>query len=189
MIRKLNYEDIDNVAKIHGGELEGFLSQLGEGFLKKFYKASLNIPELFTLVEYSEGKILGFVSATTSTDGLYKKIIFTDILGFTISLLSYFIVHPGKALVMMKIFSYPGFGKDNAELLTIAVDKKFQKIGFGKNLFEAAAGEYKKRGINRFRISVYERLGANKFYIKIGCKKERSFEFLGEKMNYYSYEV
>lgn len=189
MLRKLKVRDVNQVTKIHYEELPGFLSTLGEKFLNKFYKASLDIPEFATYVEEENEHILGFVSIAETTNGLLNKVIFTDLLGFTVLFLSYFIVHFYDIPKVLKILAYPGFEGDTPELLTISIGKDYQRRGIGKRLFKKASDEFRKKGIREFKISVYDRLQANSFYIKMGCKLEKSFYFLGEKMNYYSYII
>lgn len=187
MIEDLTLNDILQVANIHKQELSGFLPELGEEFLKKFYQVNLDIPEMFTLVEKENEQILGFVSGIESAKGLYKKVILRNPVGFGILLLRYFITHPKEIVKMLKILTYPGFKDNSPELLTIAVIGRLQRKGIGTKLFNACRLEFQKRGIKKFKISVYDRLSANEFYKKIGCKFDQSFEFLGEKMNYYSY--
>lgn len=189
MIKQLSLSDVYQVACLHKQELSGFLPELGEAFLEKFYKVSLSLPEIFTLVEIENEQILGFVTGCTRTKGLYKKIIFKDIIGFATVFLNYFITHPGNLVKMVKILTYPGFTDDSPELLTIAIIGHRQRKGIGTKLFNGCVKEFRKRGIKKFRISVYDRLTANDFYKKIGCRFEKSFEFLEEKMNYYGYEV
>ncbi len=189
MIKSLIISDIPQVAKIHKQELSGFLPELGDEFLKKFYSVSLSTPEMFTLVEKKNEQILGFVSGIRSAKGLYHKVILKDLFGFGILFLRYIVTHPEKIVKMLKILTYPGFAMDSPELLTIAVKKEYQKQGIGKKLFHEVAKEFQKREIKRFKISVYDRLPANGFYKKIGCKFNSSFEFLGEKMNYYSFNI
>lgn len=188
MLRMMEFHDIDQVARLHSEELPGFLSELGEAFLKKFYKSSLSIPEMITIVEAQNGQVLGFVTGAVRTKSLNKKIIFKDMTGFGISLLRYFITHPSRIFRIFKIFTYPGFSDDGPEILTIAVAKKWQGKGIGRKLFQEIAREFQKKGIRSFRVSVYDRLASNRFYRKIGCSFEKSFEFLGEKMNYYIYK-
>lgn len=189
IITSLAFQDIPQVARLHKTELPGFLSQLGEAFLEKFYRASLSIPELFTLISKENEQILGFVTLTTNISDLYKKIIFRDVLGFSFLFLNYFITHPQKLLKAIRIFAYPGFKEDIPELLTIAIGSQYQKQGLGRGLFEEAVREFKKKGVKKFRVSVYDSLAANGFYRKMGCKLESSFMFLGEKMNYYTFNI
>lgn len=189
MIRELAEKDIDRIVQIHRQELPGFLSELGEGFLKKYYKVSLVIPEMFTFVEEKDGIIAGIVTGTTATRGLFKKIIVKDIAGFSGSLAVFFLANPQKIIKAVKVLSYPGFNEQAAELLTIAVSKKHQGRGVGKQLFGKIREEFGKQGIREFKISIYNKLSANRFYEKMGCIFERSFVFLEEKMNYYRYSI
>ncbi len=189
MIQKLSKDDISQVARLHKTELSGFLPELGEDFLIKFYRATLTIPEVFTLVEKNNEQILGFITGITQVKGLYKKVILNNPLGFIILFLRYFIVHPENIVKTVKILSYPGFSSDIPELLTIAVGKEYQRRGIGRKLFKELVAEFKKRKVKKLLVSVYDRLPANMFYKKIGCRFEKSFPFLGEKMNYYSFRI
>jgi len=189
MIKKLISQDIKAVSAIHQTELPGFLSQFGSEFLEKFYRESLHIPELFTFIEKEDEQVIGLITGATSLDGLYFKVIKRDILGFFSLIMKYFITHPTSIIKTIKILTYPGFSHKDSELLTIAVSRRYQKRGIGSKLFVSVVKEFEKRKINHFRIGVYERLKANGFYRKIGCRKLHSFNFLGEGMNYYIYTV
>lgn len=189
MIRGLEIKDIPQVAVIHMRELSGFLPELGEKFLQAFYRTSLDIPEMFTYVESQNEQVYGFTTGINTAGGLYKKIILKDVFLFIPLFLSYLFTHPSGAVKIIKTLAYPGFADNSPELLTIAVKKNHQGRGIGKKLFMQVAREFKIRNIEEFKISVYDRLTANRFYLKIGCRFDRSFEFLGEKMNYYKYEI
>lgn len=189
MIKDLKLPDIPLAARLHYQTLDGLLSQLGLTFLEKYYTCSLLIPQMWTIVEKKNDHIIGLVSATTKVKGLNKRIILKDIRGFIVLFLNIFITHPQLIIKTIKTFTYPGFSGDIPELLTMIVDKKYQKKGIGRKLFDKCAEEFKKRGIKKFRISAYDKLPANGFYLHLGCRKEKDFQFLGEKMNYYTYET
>ena len=168
IIAPLTSQYIDQVVKIHRQELSGFLSNLGENFLEKFYRQSLYIPELFTFAIKENEQVLGFMMAATATKSLYKKIIFTDILGFGIIFLKYLITHLNKIPKILQTMAYPGFSYDIPELLTIAIAKRQQGKGLGRKLFIKTVEEFRKRGVKNFKISTYARLSANEFYKKMG---------------------
>jgi ribosomal protein S18 acetylase RimI-like enzyme len=189
MIRKLQKEDIPAIAKIHKEYLPGFLSELGIDFLKLFYQATLDIPELYTLVEMDNEQIQGFVSVTTRPGGLFKSVLKKDYLRFIFTLSKIFITQPVKLVKTFRTFAYPGFKDDIPELTTIVVVKEAQKKGLGRKLFKEATEYLTGKGAEFFRISVYDRLPANKFYLKIGCRFEKSFPYMGEKMNYYIFKI
>jgi len=189
MIKPLTDKKIDQVVNLHRNELSGFLPELGGEFLTKFYRASLETPDLVTYVEEENGIVRGFVSYSVNTEGLNSRILKKDLLGFVIVLLRYIITHPLKTVKFIKIIAYPGFSSKRAELLSIAVDRNHRMKGIGKKLLKITASDMKKKGIKKFKISVYDRLPANAFYRKTGCKLTESFEFMGELMNYYEYEI
>ena len=189
MIRKMESWDVDEIALIHERELSGFLPEIGQEFLKLFYEVSLALPLMFTFVETDGKRMRGFVSSIEKTKGLYKQVLLRRPVSFGFIFLKYFITHPQKLSKFIKILAYPGFSEDSAELLSIAVDKNHRRKGVGRGLFNKVHQEFKKRGIKKFKISVYDRLPANGFYLKIGCRKIASFDFLGEKMNYYEYSI
>lgn len=189
MISNLTAKDIDQLVRLYRRELPGFLSDLGDDFLKKFYHVSLSIPKMNTMVEKENEQIIGFATFAVSVKGLYFRTISQDILGFAWIFLRYFITHIDKTTKVLQAFTYPGFKEDIPELLTIVVDKNHQRRGVGRKLFIRVAKEIAKRGFRKFKISTYKRLPANGFYKKIGCKFDRSFNFLGEKMNYYIYQI
>lgn len=187
MIRELIESDISAVARIHHQEMIGFLPELGIDFLEKFYRISLYLKNITTFVAFENDQVLGFVCLATRTKGLFFHIIKRDLFGFSFLFLKYFITHPGKIKKLVKVLTYPGFSQGGPELLSIAVQKKQQKKGIGRSLFKKTCQFFKKKGIKKFKVSVYDRLAANIFYRKMGATFYSSFDFLGEKMNYYIY--
>ena len=187
MIKNLEDDYIEQVAGIHKGELTGFLPELGIEFLVLFYKTSLELPEMFTFVEEEKGRVAGFVSGGTDAGGLNRRVLLSHPLQFGIILLKYIITHPEKINKFIRLVKYPGFKGGNAELLTLAVLENRRLKGIGRGLFNKTADEFEKRGVNKFKISAYAKLPANRFYKKMGCKLISSFEFLGEEMNYYEF--
>lgn len=189
MIKPLVYSDIGQIVKIHREELSGFLAELGEKFLTKFHEASLDIPEIFTLVEIENDQVLGIASGITRVRGLYFKLLSKAPLSFIWLMLDNFITHPKNIVKALRTITYPGLSDNIPELFIMAVKRNYQRKGIGKKLFRETYMEFKKRGFNKFRICTYDKLSANIFYKKIGCEFEKSFYFLGEKMNYYTYEI
>lgn len=188
-IKGLSSKTINRVAEIHYHELPGFLSEIGEEFLKNFYMVSLEIPEMFTVVVEHNGEVIGFASASVSTKGFNKKILFKAPFFFGWFILKRIVVKPALFIKAIKVFFYPGFTHDYPELFSIATDKKHRRVGVGKILFDEVIAEFKKRGVQDFLIGVYEKLPANNFYRKIGCEFYKRFDFLDEKMNYYIFRI
>lgn len=67
------------------------------------------------------------------------------------------------------VIGYVGFNYifDEADVIRIAVDKKYRSKGYGKQLFQYALNELKKRNINKIMLEVNEENGsAIKLYEK-----------------------
>ena len=189
MITKMKDTKIIQVAGLHRQELSGFLPELGEEFLELFYKASLKLPEMFTYIDEEKSQVRGFVSNISQANGLYRKIFFKLPWKFILIFLKYFITHPYSLDKFFRILTYPGFRNGGAELLSLVVSRDCRLQGIGRRLVIYSAKEFNRRGIKKFKISVYDSLAANGFYKKIGCRLVSSFDFLGEKMNYYEFKI
>lgn len=189
MIRPLERKDIITVSKIHTQELPGFLSEMGATFLENFYLASLGVSTMFTLVYLYDNRVVGLATGITHSKGLFKVILEKRFIQFIYIILIHIITHPSSLRKIFTVITYPGISTDHAELLTIAVDRRFRDRGVGKRLTVEIVREFKKMRIKRFLVSVYDRLPSNEFYKKMGFQYKRSFDFLGEKMNYYEYTV
>lgn len=190
MIKTLVKEDIPQVIFIHRQELKGLFSELGSSFLQEFYKSSLQVKEILTLVEKNNKEVVGFITMVSETRGLYFKILRANFLGVLLSLLGILFTHPFLLITLVKSISYTGFSVGGGEILTLCVEKSYQGKSIGRGLFLSAIQHFRKKDLPSFRISTYDKdSGANKFYIKMGCRLEKQFDFRGERMNYYIYEI
>lgn len=179
--------DIEEVAKIHIRELPGFQSILGLPFLRWYYQASRKLPHIFTFVAKENKEVVGLVSCSDNPKSLWLKMFILDPFGCMRIVIPSVALHPQRIRRLLSMLSYPGFSDGRPELLTLAVTKSHQRRGIGRKLVKEATNEFKRRGINTYVISTYDRLAANGFYKKIGCQLIETFNFLGEKMNYYTY--
>ncbi len=159
------------IAKIHKSEIKkGFLSTLPISFLEKFYLALINSNYSFCIIAKENGQPAGFVSGITDMNKFYnyflRKYFFYSLLLFLPKIVSF--------SFFKKVFEtliYPSKAKDlpKAELLTIAVDQKFQNKGVGSLMFNEFKGAMKKRDIKSFKVIVGEFLKpAIAFYEKNG---------------------
>lgn len=190
MIREMRREDIESIVSIRKQVMGGLLSELGKDFLRAYYNAVLKEPRIRVKIACDKDSIVGFVTLALETKRLYFDLLRRDPVGFLFSTFSYFVRHPQYILKILETFSYVGFHEDGAEILSIAISSRYQRKGWGSKLFRAAIEEFGKYKISSFRISTYDKdIGANRFYKKIGCVLEESFNFRGEKMNYYRYSI
>lgn len=189
MIRPLKTQDIPSVVTIYRTELPGLLSVLDKGVLEQFYVFSLSTSQLFTLVHEDKRVIHGFVTGCTDTYGLMKTFVLKRHFNLLLPIIKTCMTHPKTVAKLINTLFYPGFTTSGAEILSLAITKRTQQKGIGKTLLHAALTAFAKRRIRSVRVSVYTRLPAQQFYTRTGAMKENTFDFNGEKMQYYRYTI
>ena len=144
-------------ADLHAGGIDtGFLSSLGRGFLKQIYQALPRCPAAFGYVFQENGRVLGFIACTESTGGLYKQALKRRLVPMLWAL-KWHVLSPRKVRRMWQTLRYPaevGQELPSAELLSIAVSGDARGKGVGKALTAAAVEEFRRRGVDRFRVAV-----------------------------------
>lgn len=165
-------KDAPVIAVIHKNELPtAFLSHLGAVFLSKFYEAIISHPDSFCIIAKDKDNIMGFVSGTTNIGNFYKYFVknhsFSLVFIIFFKLLNFSVVKNifENLFYANKINAFP-----DAELLSIAVEKNFQKQGAGSKLINGFISEMEKRGIKSFKVLVGKELGVDKFYLKNNFK-------------------
>ena len=170
------------IAEIHKKEIKsGFLSTLKKPFLTKLYSAIIRSPYSFCLIAKEGEKVIGFVSGVTNVDRLYLYFLSRYFFHSTVALLPRAFSFVGLKKILETLF-YPirkighfvkkGSKKGKlpkAELLSIAIDKDFQRQGIGGKLIKEFISEMKKRKIPDFKVIVGGNLKpAINFYEKNG---------------------
>lgn len=184
-IGKLAQSDVKKVAALHRNYLsDGFLANLGQKFLEKFYSAVLTQKNIFIFAAREDNKIVGFLCGATQTSTM-PKIMFEKLWK---ELLTIILKNPLVLIKLMQIPFYPGFKpkKDTGEILTIALLPEYRGRGIGKKLILESKKEFRQNYYHHFFISVRDNMKeANNFYRKIGLKKVKSKKFLGEVINFW----
>lgn len=193
MIRLMEKKDCSEVAKIHKGSLEGdFLPTLGLGVLNSIYRGLLKDEESFGYVAEENGGVIGFVTGSEITKGLFKKIIKQEFFALSYHTILALIKNPFLIKNLIQTFKYNEKAKEdtNAELVSIAIKKEHRGKDLGKKLTEALVADFKKRDIKKIKVTVNQsNVGANKFYQKTGFKLSGSFQIYGKEMNIYTLEL
>ena len=165
--------DALEIAKIHEQEIkEGFLSSLKTEFLRKFYEAVIDSKYSFCIVAKEGNIVVGFVSGVTDINIFYKyflkKYFFASVPILLPKILSFSIVKK-----TIETIFYPKRIKNlpQAELLTFAVKKEFQRQGLGSRLFKKLVDEMENRQIKIFKVLVGKEMDSLRFYEKNGFQK------------------
>ncbi len=181
-IQKASKKELNDIVKIHDSAFpDFFLTSLGDGFLKQYYKSVLDSSEGILLISKSENDIIGFCAGTLLSAGFNTRLIknnFFSYLGLGLELL---FTHPVKIWHLYKNLSKenPDIGDNGvyAELLSIGVDPDKQGGGAGKKMLLALEDEVKDRGGTKLSLTTdYENNEkAVGFYSSIGYKKWYDF--------------
>jgi ribosomal protein S18 acetylase RimI-like enzyme len=178
------------VADLHiEGIHTGFLSSLGRGFIRQIYKALPGCGSGFGYVcEDSDGVVIGFVACAESTGRLYKQSLRRRGLMMMLPLLR-FMFRWSVIKRLWQTLRYPaevGADVPAAELLSIAVDAAARGRGVGKQLMAAAVEEFRRLGIEQFKVAVgADNETANAFYQRCGFTLALQREHHGLPMNIY----
>jgi ribosomal protein S18 acetylase RimI-like enzyme len=190
MVRKATMADAAAVAGIHFESLNsGFLPKLGIQFLTSLYR--FLIEKEIVLVFAQSGKLEGFISGATRSNGLMKRLVlFSPGIIFKVMLIML-----QKPQLIVKILEsalapskYPNNNNTHflpgAELLSIAIDETAQNTGAGSQLIFEFERHLKLNGIQAYKVVAGASLaGANKFYQKHGFTLVSQIEIHGDDLS------
>lgn len=162
------------VGRLHTLSIDqGFLSTLGEGFLSLLYESIDADPNSTLFVEFSGGKVIGFVAGGRGMGSVYRQMIkqWPRLIGTLLPAL----VNPVKLKRIVEIFWFgrkqkPVSGSPRSELFSIAVSSEARGRGVAERLYQALAQWFSQQGESAFCIVVGESLApAHRFYRKMGA--------------------
>lgn len=170
--------ELDAVAILHEREIsEGFLSTLGQAFLRRLYRRIDRAPGSFILVHAAQGEVEGFIAGSADVRGLYRSFIWRD--GLVAGLLA----APRLVRSSREAVETLRHGKGetspfaSGELLSIAVRPESRCQGIGAGLVEAFLAELDRREIRAAHVVVAEsNTGAVQLYRRYGFVQRRLIE-------------
>jgi len=189
-VRPLEKRHAAAVAALHRlGIATGFLSSLGERFLRQMYAAVPSAPAGFGFVwEETDGRVLGFVACAESTDRLYKQALLRRGVLMALALLPR-CLRPSVIRRLWETLRYPSeVGEDLpvAEVLSITVAEEARGRGIGSALVDAAFEEFRRRNISRVKVAAWAgNEAANRFYHRCGFRLALTRDHHGLPMNLY----
>lgn len=194
IIRQAKLEDLDAIVNIHNIAFpDFFLTSLGDGFLKLYYKSVLNSSDGFLLISQCENEIIGFCAGTLLSAGFNTRLIKNNLLNYMGQGIRLLFTHPVKIWHLYKNLSKenPDVGDkgDYAELLSIGVNPNKQGGGAGKMMLIALEREVQKKGgsklslttdfeDNEKAIGFYHSLGYNEWYDFVTFPNRRMYRMI-----------
>ena len=180
IFRSLYKNEYRDVADLHIKAFSDFfLTSLGAGFLRVYYKASLKSNESLAICAIDEnGDMQGFCIGCILSKGYHMRLIMKNIFMFSYVAIRIIFSNPGSLVRLFKNLnkhSDPADKGDYSELLSIAVSPSYEGSGIGKNLIKNFEEEAKTRNCKRIALttdyfnnekvlSFYKKLGYEVFY-------------------------
>lgn len=191
----LKSEYIDAVVEVHMQAFSDFfLTFLGPGFLKEFYKSFLYDEQGIGFVAIENGRIFGVIVGPFKPAGYFKRLLLRKWYAFCFASIGAVLRKPKVIKRLLRAVFYRGQapqGKDRALLSSIAVSPDAQGKGVGKALVMKWLDAVSARGGKGAFITTdaENNNSVNSFYHSLGWKLESTYETSeGRKMNRYVYD-
>lgn len=198
-IKKAREKDIPVIVAIHIKAFpDFFLTTLGEGFLKLYYKSVLNSSDGVLMVGKSDDGIAGFCAGTMLSAGYNTRLIKNNIFGYCGQGLKWLFTHPLRIWHLFKNMTKEnadvGDNGEYAELLSIGVDPTKQGGGIGKRMLLALEEEVAQRGgtklslttdyeNNEKAVGFYHSMGYKEWYGFVTYPNRRMYRMLKQLKN------
>jgi glycosyltransferase involved in cell wall biosynthesis/ribosomal protein S18 acetylase RimI-like enzyme len=170
-IRRARVEDAPALARIHREALPGgFLSSLGDRFLRRLYFALAADQDAVAFVAEDGNGVAGFATGVGSVRGFYRRFYIRHGIPAMLAVVPH-LLRRGTVHRLRETRRYPDTSKDlpDSELLSIAVDGRFRSQGVGRQLAARIIEGLAERGAGEIKVVVgAENEGANRFYVRMG---------------------
>ena len=186
--------DLEGVVRVHLSSFTGFfLSRLGTGFLREYYRLILNNAGGILVVALEQGKTVGFAAGYASPASFHSALKERR-LSFALAALPALLKDPGilRRLWLdyrqVQRLSLPETGGGEGELSSLGVLPTESGRGIGHSLLEAFISRMEGKGVSGITLTTDAEGndGVNAFYRKAGFSLARSFtQGDGRRMNEY----
>jgi ribosomal protein S18 acetylase RimI-like enzyme len=196
-IRKANVKDANELALLHLQIFNNFfMSSLGHGFLKSYYKTALKFSNTICLVSIDgNDNIQGFVLGRVRTKGYLKKLLIRGLPTFLMQGIILIFTNPKALLRLAKNLekkdrkSYFKDKQDYSEIGLIGVKPELKGRGIGHQLLTVFEEEVKEQGAkklslttdyfnNEHTLKVYKAWGFKIYYDFISYPNRRMYRLI-----------
>lgn len=187
--------NVDEITDIHINTFNGFfLTSLGKGFLKTYYRSCIKSNSAITICAYDvDEKIVGFSVGCLRSKGFHKKLILDNPVAFSKQGIMLLLKKPGAIIRLLNNLKKESstFNDDGkyAELLSIGVLTEKKGLGIGKGLlldFEKRVGS---KGVDKVTLTTdvnnndgvlgfYKSMGYSNFYEFIAYPDRQMFKLI-----------
>jgi len=168
-LNDLTESQLDQLASLHQTELASLISDLGTGYVRRFYSNAASVEGTICMIALEGQAVVGAIVGTDHPNALLAPLA-RPVWRF----LPHVLLRSPKSLVQL-VHSYTRASEflsrhaDYVELMYVVVDAQRRGAGLGTNLIEAFVEEANARGFrgvtlsveidNAPAIAVYEKLG------------------------------
>jgi len=187
-LRRLTASDVLAVARLQSGLLQNSaITQLGVGFLVRFYRVALAAGcEAFVACD-ADGRVIGAALATEDIARFNAYVTPRIALRLLASLSRRWAL---AFRFLRGCFERKPSRHVAAELLLLFVDGSRQRGGTGKRLVQAVEDAFARRGVIEYRVSLRSEIrGAQAFYAAIGFQYDDELIVLGRPMTYLKKQI
>lgn len=193
-VKKAQEKDIPDIVAVHIKAFpDFFLTLLGEGFLKLYYKSVLKSSDGVLLIGQSEGETTGFCAGTLLSAGFNTRLIKSNLMGYFGQGIKLLFTHPLRIWHLFKNMTKEnadvGDKGEYAELLSIGVNPDKQGGGVGKRMLMALEEEVAQRDVtklslttdfenNEKAIGFYRSLGYKEWYDFVTYPNRRMYRMI-----------
>jgi ribosomal protein S18 acetylase RimI-like enzyme len=172
-VRLARPQDAPALARLHIHSLpEGFLSSLGERFLRVFYAALATDKGAITLVADGDEGVVGFAAGVTSVGDFYRRFFARRAIPAAIAA-AHHLWHPR---MLSRAWETARYARDTgdypeAELISIGIADSRRGRGLGRQLLEGVLEGLREKGVQEVRVMVgADNDPANEFYSRMGFR-------------------
>jgi ribosomal protein S18 acetylase RimI-like enzyme len=189
-IRPMRPADAAVVARLHAETISaGFLSKLGQRFLRQLYLGVAADPGSRVWVALRDGQVLGFLAYSQNVGGMYRRVLRARFWRLGLASLPRSL-NPRLIKEVLDTLRYPAKQAAQdlppAEILSVGVDSQARGSGLGRRLVEQALARARQDGQAQLKVLAGADLdAANRFYPACGFRKTAEIIQHGHVLNVY----
>lgn len=155
-VRPAREGDLAALARLHRETMPvGFMSTLGERFLRRFYRALLEHRGAVVLVaEEREGPVIGFAAATVSMAGFWREFCRRHGLAAAAAA-THMLLRPGGLRGLRESVRYAGMTSGaSAEYISMGIARPWRRRGIAQTLTDQVLSALGRLGARRVRVMI-----------------------------------
>ncbi len=180
-------------AQIHlEGMSDDFLASFGLGFLIVLHKLLISTSSVISLGDYQNNKLTGILICSLNTTQTYKEILLKGFFSLLPYVIKNLVRHPANFIKVFQAVFYPSSQSQypkSAEILIMAIDKKYRRHGIGSKLISELKTNLASRKIRNLIVSTKkDNRVANAFYKKNGGIFQKTYPIFKTYWNEYFFQ-